>query len=88
MIQAAVIFRVLGLMSTFFGIALGVPWLFALIINDGSARSLGAACGIAFLAVFCLLGFLAAFLTANPFTDMLVDESGVMAKNPASSWGL
>jgi trk system potassium uptake protein TrkH len=48
MIQAAVIFRVLGMMSAFFGIALGVPWLFALTIGDGSARSLGAACGIAF----------------------------------------
>ena len=47
MIHAAVIFRILGLMSAFFAAAMAVPWLFAMATGAAVATGLGLACGVA-----------------------------------------
>jgi trk system potassium uptake protein TrkH len=48
MIHAAVIVRILGLMSALFGIAIGVPWLYAQVTGDPTARGLGFSAAVAF----------------------------------------
>jgi len=56
MICAAVIFRILGMMSAFFGVALSVPWCYAQLLGDPTARGLGLASGVAFgIAAILLL---------------------------------
>lgn len=47
MIDLPVVFRTLGMMAAFFGVALGVPWVFALVSHDGSARAFGVALAVA-----------------------------------------
>jgi len=59
MISFPVIFRILGMMSAFFGVALAVPCLFAVVTRDASARGLGTALAIA-------LGIAAILLATTP----------------------
>jgi len=48
MLQFATIFRILGVMSAFFGLAMAVPWAYGHLTGDPSAAGLGiaAACGL------------------------------------------
>ena len=56
MIHAAVIVRILGLMSALFGVAIGLPWLYAQVTGDATARGLGLAASVAFgLAAILLI---------------------------------
>ena len=44
--------------------------------------------GLVAASRICCFKILEALRMAEPFTDMLVDESGVIAKKPGSVWGL
>jgi trk system potassium uptake protein TrkH len=55
MISFPVIFRILGMMSAFFGVALGIPWAYAQVTGDPTARGLGLASGVAFGVAAILL---------------------------------
>ena len=59
MLQFATIFRILGVMSAFFGLAMAVPWAFGLLIDDPSANGLG-------IAAACAMGLSLILLTTTP----------------------
>ncbi len=59
MLQFATVFRILGVMSAFFGVAMAVPWAFGHLTGDPSATGLG-------IAAACALGLALILLATTP----------------------
>ncbi|HBB41180.1 MAG: potassium transporter [Nitrospirae bacterium CG18_big_fil_WC_8_21_14_2_50_70_55] len=59
MLQFAIIFRILGVMAAFFGLAMAVPWAYGALTGDPSATGLG-------IASLCGLGLALILLATTP----------------------